>query len=108
GRRLFCDAREGELSSFARLWGQRDATVVDEACLAKGDGCCTYLVTWKAATSPWSPYVTASTGAMLSAGAVALSGGRLAMGIAAGIGGTLGGVIGALANRLNRDRAART
>ena len=30
------------------------------------------------------------------------------MGIAAGIGATLGGVIGALSNRCNRDRAART
>src|SRR5262245_49743018 len=106
--RLFCDAREGELSSLPRFWGQHDATIVHEACLAKGDPTCTYLVTWKAFTSGWSPYVAAGTGAALSASAVALSGGRVAMGIAAGIGATLGGVIGALSNRLNRDRAART
>jgi hypothetical protein len=106
--RLFCDAREGELSSLPRFWGQPDATVDHQACLAKGDPTCTYVVTWKPFTSPWSPYFTASTGAAMSAGAVAFSGGRLAMGIAAGIGAALGGVIGALANRLNHDRAART
>jgi serine/threonine-protein kinase len=106
--RLFCDAREGELSSLPHFWGQPDATVVHEACLHKGDPTCTYLVTWKPFTSPWSPYLAAGTGAAISAGSVALSGGRLAMGIAAGIGATLGGVIGALSNRLNRDRAART
>jgi hypothetical protein len=106
--RLFCDAREGELSSLPRFWGQPDATVAHETCLAKGDTTCTYVVTWKPFTSPWSPYLTAGTGAAISAGAVAFSGGRVAMGIAAVIGATLGSVIGALSNRLNRDRAART
>src|SRR5215470_4122658 len=55
--RLFCDAREGELSSLPRFWGQPDASIVHEACLAKGDATCTYVVTWKPATSPWSPYL---------------------------------------------------
>src|SRR5215510_13296348 len=39
--RLFCDAREGELSSLPRFWGQPDATVVHEAYLAKEDATCT-------------------------------------------------------------------
>src|SRR3982751_4445643 len=86
--RLFCDAREGELSSLPRFWGQPDAMVEHQACLAKGDETCTYVVTWKPFTSSWSPYFAASTGAAISAGAVAFSGGRLAMGIAAGIGAT--------------------
>ena len=47
--RLFCDAREGELTAIPRFWGQPDATVTHESCLAKGDPTCTYLVTWKAA-----------------------------------------------------------
>ncbi|HEX9295839.1 MAG TPA: serine/threonine-protein kinase, partial [Polyangiaceae bacterium] len=106
--RLFCDAREGELSSLPRFWGQPDASVEHESCLAKGDSSCSYLVTWKPFTSPWSPYLAGCTGAIVSAGSVGMSGGPLAIGIAAGIGATLGGVIGALSNRLHRDRAART
>jgi hypothetical protein len=93
--RLFCDAREGELSSLPHFWGLTDATVVHEACLHKGDPTCTYLVTWKHFIALES-VPRRRTGAAISAGSVALSGGRLAMGIAAGIGATLGGVIGAL------------
>ena len=106
--RLFCDAREGELTALPRFWGLTDATVVHQSCLAKGDPACTYVVTWKAFTSPFSPYLAAVTGAIISAGSVAMSGGHVAMGIAAGIGAALGGVIGALSNRVHRDRAART
>jgi serine/threonine-protein kinase len=106
--RLFCDAREGELTALPRFWGLTDATVEQHGCLAKGDPACTYVVTWKAFTSPLSPYLAATTGAIISAGSVATSGGQVAMGIAAGIGAALGGVIGALSNRVHRDRAART
>src|SRR5260221_12487612 len=69
--RLFCDAREGELTAIPRFWGQPDATVTHESCLAKGDPTCTYLIAWKAATSPWGPYISAGTGALVSAGSVA-------------------------------------
>jgi hypothetical protein len=106
--RLFCDAREGELSSLPRFWGQPDASVLHESCLAKGDDECTYLIRWTPFTSPWSPYLGACTGAILSAGSVAMSGGPSTVAIAASIGASLGGVIGALSNRLHRDRAART
>jgi eukaryotic-like serine/threonine-protein kinase len=106
--RLFCDAREGELTSLPRFWGQPDATVIHESCLAKGDPACTYLVSWKAPTSPWGPYVSAGTGALVSAGSVATSAAWPTVAIAGAIGATLGGVIGALSNRLHRDRASRT
>jgi hypothetical protein len=106
--RLFCDAREGELTALPRFWGLTDASLEHQSCLAKGDQSCTYVVTWKAFTSPLSPYLAATTGAIISAGSVAMSGGHVAMGIAAGIGAALGGVIGALSNRVHRDRAART
>jgi serine/threonine-protein kinase len=106
--RLFCDAREGELSALPRFWGQADASVAHETCLSKGDAACTYLVRWKPFTSEWSPYLSAATGAIVSAGSVAMSGGWLTVSIAAGIGATLGGVIGGLSNRLHKDRAART
>jgi eukaryotic-like serine/threonine-protein kinase len=106
--RLFCDAREGELTALPRFWGLTDAALEHQSCLAKGDPACTYVVTWKAFTSPFSPYLAATTGAIISAGSVAMSGGHVAMGIAAAIGASLGGVIGALSNRVHRDRAART
>ncbi|HKQ71841.1 MAG TPA: serine/threonine-protein kinase, partial [Polyangiaceae bacterium] len=106
--RLFCDAREGELSSLPRFWGLPDASVEHESCLDKGDTSCTYRITWKASSSQWGPYLAASTGAVFSAGSVAMSGNFLTMGIAASIGASLGGIIGALSNRLHRDRAART
>jgi serine/threonine protein kinase len=106
--RLFCDAREGELSALPRFWGQPDATVEHESCLAKGDSSCAYVVRWRPFTSEWSPYLAAVTGAIVSAGSVAMSGGWITVSIAAGSGAVLGGVIGGLSNRLHRDRAART
>jgi serine/threonine-protein kinase len=106
--RLFCDAREGELTGLPRFWGHADATVKHESCLAKGDDACTYLVTWRPSTSPWGPYLSAGTGALVSAGSVATSATWPTVLVAAGIGATLGGVIGALSNRLHKDRASRT
>lgn len=105
--RLFCDTREGELTSMPRFWGQPDATVTHESCLAKGDPACTYLIRWKPSTSPWGPYISAGTGALVSAGSVATSAAWPTVTIAAAIGAALGGVIGALSNRLHRDRASR-
>src|SRR5258708_3637878 len=56
--RLFCDAREGELTSMPRFWAQPDATCTHESDLAKDDPACTYLVKWTPATSPWGPYIS--------------------------------------------------
>src|SRR4051794_29762968 len=70
--RVFCDAREGELSSLPQFWGLPDATVAHESCLTRGDNSCTYRVTWKPFTSPYSAYLAAGTGALVSAGSVAM------------------------------------
>jgi len=61
---------------------------------------CTYVVTWKPFTSPWSPYIAGTTGAALSAAAVAMSGGSTRDGHRSWDWAlALGGVIGALSNR---------
>jgi len=70
---LFCDAREGELSSLPRFWGHPTRPSSTKACLAKGDACAPTWWTWKLFTSPGVPTSAGNTGAALSAGAVAMS-----------------------------------
>lgn len=105
--RLFCDAREGELSGMPRLWGLDDAEVTHEACLARGDSTCVYLVRWKPFTSSSAVPLAAGAGALLLAASVALSGNWTSAAIATVIGGGLGATIGSLANRMRRERASR-
>ena len=106
--RLFCDARAGELAGMPRLWGLDDAKIVHERCVARGDASCAYIVSWQPFTPPMLVPLVAGTGALISAGSVAFSGGWISTAVAALIGGGLGGVIGWLGSRMRRERAART
>jgi eukaryotic-like serine/threonine-protein kinase len=104
---MFCAAREGELAGLPRIWGLPDAEVIHEKCLAKGDDCCTYVVTWKAPDTQPTALIGAAAAAASCGLAVGIAGGWLA-GV---LGGVLAGALGAGAGRLwdksKRDVASR-
>ena len=103
GEGLLCDAREGELASFPRIWGLPDAAVEHETCLAKGGDACTYVVRWRATKPRSGPILGGGGASIVCAAAVGLASWSWAPGI---IGGVLGGVLGGGAGYL-WDRPAR-
>ncbi len=105
--RLLCLARASELAGITRLWGLADAEVEHASCLADGDDSCTYRVRWRSGSAWRTMAPIAGAAAMISGGAVALSGNFVAAGIAAGVSAALGGVIGALRDRIVEERGAR-
>ncbi len=106
---LLCQAREGELASYPRIWGFGDAEVSHEACIAKGGEACVYAVKWKRGAAAQQGAVLGAVVAGLGTGGiVALTGGLLAGGVAAVLGGALGGGAGYLYDRGKADSSART
>lgn len=104
---LFCAAREGELSGIPRIWGLPDAEITHEACLAKGDDCCTYRVVWQLPTTKNGTVLGAVASGTVCGLAVGVAGGP----IAGVLGGVLAGALGAGAGRLwensKRETASR-
>ena len=104
---FLCAAREGELVGMPRIWGLLDATVVHEACLAKGGEACVYNVHWKGMRARSGAPAGAAIAAVSCAGAVAVAGGWVAAAVAGVLGGVLGGGAGFLWDRSKEDRSAR-
>ncbi|MDB4936950.1 MAG: serine/threonine protein kinase, partial [Labilithrix sp.] len=75
---LFCAAREGELAGLPRIWGLPDARVTHEACLAKGDDSCTYLVEWDVPATKSVTVAAAASAAAVTGAAVGVPGGLVA------------------------------
>jgi serine/threonine protein kinase len=105
---LFCAAREGELAGLPRIWGLPDAKVTHEACLAKGDDSCTYLVEWELPATKSMTVAAAAGAAVVTGAAVGLPGGWIAGGLGAVLAGALGVGIARMWERGKRDGASRT
>ncbi|MEA2748984.1 MAG: eukaryotic-like serine/threonine-protein kinase, partial [Myxococcales bacterium] len=104
---LFCAAREGELGGLPRIWGLPDAHVTHEACLAKGDDSCTYLVEWQLPATKSMTAAAAAGAAVVTGAAVGLPGGWIAGGLGAVLAGALGAGIARMWERGKRDGASR-
>ena len=105
---LFCAAREGELGGLPRIWGLSDARVSHEACLAKGDDSCTYLVEWQLPATKSMTAAAAAGAAVVTGAVVGLPGGWIAGGLGALLAGALGAGIARMWERGKRDGASRT
>jgi serine/threonine protein kinase len=105
---LFCAAREGELGGLPRIWGLPDARVTHEACLAKGDDSCTYLVEWSLPATKSMTVAAAAGAAIITGAAVGLPGGWIAGGLGAVLAGALGAGIARMWERGKREGASRT
>jgi serine/threonine-protein kinase len=107
GEELLCDARQGELGSFPRIWGLPDAEVGHDICIAKGATECVYDVSWNARGSR-TGLVAGAAGALVVLGpAVGIAGGALAGSLAGFFGGALGAATGFMWDRSREDRSAR-
>jgi serine/threonine-protein kinase len=104
--RLLCLARRAELTGVPRIWGLDEASVEELKCIAKGDGCCSYLLRWTPVLRRRLP-LGALGGAVVSGGAVAVAGSWLAGAIGAVVGAGFGAAVAALADRVSEERASR-
>lgn len=104
---LFCAAREGELGGIPRIWGLPDARVTHEACLAKGDDSCTYLVEWALPATKSVTALAAVSAAVVTGAAVAVPGGPVAGALGAVLAGALGAGIARMWERGKREGASR-
>jgi serine/threonine-protein kinase len=104
---LFCAAREGELGGLPRIWGLPDARVTHEACLAKGDDSCTYLVEWDVPATKSVTVAAAASAAAVTGAAVGIPGGLVAGALGAVLAGVLGAGIARMWERGKQDTASR-
>ena len=108
GDELMCAARRGELASVPTFWGEPEARITHETCVAKGDDTCVYDITIAPVKSAWaySPFWGAATGA---AGALvfALAGGLPAAALAAMLGAAFGVAASYARGRQTADVRAR-
>jgi eukaryotic-like serine/threonine-protein kinase len=104
---LFCAAREGELTAIPRIWGLDEAQVTHEKCLAKGDGCCSYLVEWNLPATKSTTVLAAAAAALVSGGAIGIAGGWVAGAIGTVIAGALGAGAGIMWDRSKVDASGR-
>ncbi|HEY8042467.1 MAG TPA: serine/threonine-protein kinase [Polyangiaceae bacterium] len=108
GEELLCDARLSELASIPRIWGQAEATVVHETCIARGADSCVYDVKWTTRRSREGVVVGALGSAVACGGLVLATGGVVAGTLACVLGAGLGGGAGFMWDRAREERAART
>src|SRR5690606_15977267 len=104
--RHLCDARAAEFAAVPRIWGLPEASVQSSQCLARGDQVCQYVVRWSV-PRPQGPLWGAVCGAVVSGGAVAMSGSWVAAAIGLTVGTGLGSAIGLLSRRVAMEHMAR-
>lgn len=64
--RLLCLLRQANAAAMPSFWGLPPATVVEEACLAKGDPACIYRADWQKRQSWWPVVLGIGLGLVLA------------------------------------------
>lgn len=107
GEDVLCAAREGQLSSFPRIWGLDEATITHESCIAKGGDACIYHVSWQASRPARGALAVGLAAAVLVGALMAVVGGIPAAILGAVLGGALGAGVGFFFDRTKGEEALR-
>ncbi len=104
---LLCMLRRAELVSVPRIWGLGDARLNHSECVVNGAAQCLYELAW-ATPRHRGIVIGGLTGAVITGGAIAVSGSTVAASIGGLLGAGFGATVATLERRVSEERAART